>query len=264
MADNFVAHDQAVIATGETLEQEEEFVLDDGVHTFLTVKFPIRDDNGEITAVGAIGTDITERKNVDEALRDRETKLGAIFDNISQGIHMVDRNLRVVAFNQNLVDMVEDGPERYFVGRKYADLVRMNAARGDYGPGDVEDLVRAQIDRVTECREHVMERTEPNGRVLEIRVTPMEEGGFVSTFTDITERKRTVQALKESQQILDSVVNAVPAVINVKDREGRYVFRNEYERKAYAFPEGDEVGRTPDQVLGDEYGRLVRASSTNR
>ena len=64
MADSFAGHDQAVLETGQTVEVEEEWQREDGLRTFLTVKFPIRDAAGDIVAVavGAIGTDITERK----------------------------------------------------------------------------------------------------------------------------------------------------------------------------------------------------------
>ncbi len=67
-ADTFMAHDREVAETGRTIENEEEFELEDGTHTFLTVKFPIY-DLGKITAIGAIGTDITDRKQAEEALR---------------------------------------------------------------------------------------------------------------------------------------------------------------------------------------------------
>ena len=76
VADTFMAHDREVAATGKTIEQEEDFELEDGTHTFLTVKFPIY-DLGKITAVGAIGTDITERKQADEALRQAHDDLEA-------------------------------------------------------------------------------------------------------------------------------------------------------------------------------------------
>jgi diguanylate cyclase (GGDEF)-like protein/PAS domain S-box-containing protein len=62
IADAFMGHDREVIETGDTIEEEEEWTRKDGVHTFLTVKFPIPDADGNISAVGAIGTDITERK----------------------------------------------------------------------------------------------------------------------------------------------------------------------------------------------------------
>lgn len=68
IADSFMAHDTSVIESGQATEEEEEFTLDDGTHTYLTVKFPIYGPDG-ITGVGAIGTDITERVRVEVALR---------------------------------------------------------------------------------------------------------------------------------------------------------------------------------------------------
>jgi PAS domain S-box-containing protein len=67
-ADAFMVHDRAAIVSGKAVEEEEEFTLDDGVHTYLTVKFPIYDLGG-FSAVGAISTDITELKRTEEALK---------------------------------------------------------------------------------------------------------------------------------------------------------------------------------------------------
>ena len=67
VADSFTAHDRAVLETQQAIEEEEEFLLEEGVHTYLTVKFPIRDAAGDIAAIGAVGTDITERKRVEAA-----------------------------------------------------------------------------------------------------------------------------------------------------------------------------------------------------
>ena len=74
-ADAFTAHDQGVLDAGQAVEGEEEWRREDGVHTYLTVKFPIFDFAGGITGIGAIGTDITDRKHAEERLRKSEKNL---------------------------------------------------------------------------------------------------------------------------------------------------------------------------------------------
>jgi two-component system, LuxR family, sensor kinase FixL len=56
------ANDQAVLELGRAIEAEETLDLDDGPHTFLSVKFPMHDDAGAIFAIGGISTDITDLK----------------------------------------------------------------------------------------------------------------------------------------------------------------------------------------------------------
>ncbi len=74
-ADAFAAHDRLVQETGKAIEQEEVWHRDDGAHTYFTVKFPIFDRAGELSGVGAIGTDITDRKKAEQRLRDSEKHL---------------------------------------------------------------------------------------------------------------------------------------------------------------------------------------------
>ena len=68
------AHDRDVIKAGTALEREYKIPMDDGLHTFLAVKFPIRGADGEIVRIGAVVTDITDRKKSEcEALEAKET-----------------------------------------------------------------------------------------------------------------------------------------------------------------------------------------------
>ncbi len=67
-AEAFRRHDRAVLDADRAIEEEEVWVRDDGVRTFLTVKFPIRGASGKTVAVGAIGTDITERKSAEKVV----------------------------------------------------------------------------------------------------------------------------------------------------------------------------------------------------
>ncbi len=63
------SNDQRIVMTGTAIEFEEEVPLDDGLHTYLTIKFPIYDLHGQIIAIGGIATDITERKQAEAALQ---------------------------------------------------------------------------------------------------------------------------------------------------------------------------------------------------
>ncbi len=85
---DFSDHDLEVMESGKTTAREEEWPLEDGIHTFLTVKFPIFKPNGDgVFAVGAIGTDITEHKRAEEALRKAHGEL-------ERRVHERTQNLR--------------------------------------------------------------------------------------------------------------------------------------------------------------------------
>ncbi|MFB3134982.1 MAG: diguanylate cyclase domain-containing protein, partial [Rhodospirillales bacterium] len=95
----------AVLESGQIVEVEEEWQREGGLRTYLTVKFPIRDAAGEIVAVGAIGTDVTESKKAEERIRHLATHdvltglpnraLG--MDRLSQALAMARRNVAMTA-----------------------------------------------------------------------------------------------------------------------------------------------------------------------
>lgn len=69
LADQFRTNDELVLVQGSSLHVEELIPLPDGMHTFLSVKFPIYDESGKLLGVCGIGTDITALKNAQEQLR---------------------------------------------------------------------------------------------------------------------------------------------------------------------------------------------------
>jgi PAS domain S-box-containing protein len=77
MADRFRANDRAAEQAGRPLQFEETVPHDDGLHTYVSIKFPVRDDRG-IYAVCGISTDITERKRAEEELAIRARQQAAI------------------------------------------------------------------------------------------------------------------------------------------------------------------------------------------
>jgi diguanylate cyclase (GGDEF)-like protein len=102
---------------------------------------------------------------------------------------MFDRNLRMVVCNDRLKAMLDYPDELFQRGAPtLEELFRYNAQRGEYGPGDVEEHVRRRLTLVSERRAHEYERERPSGAVLQVRGIPLEGGGFVTTYVDVTER----------------------------------------------------------------------------
>lgn len=67
-ADKFRKHDLLVAEGGDALQMDEELYVDNEPHTYVSVKFPLRDLRGEIKAIGTISTDITDRKAAEQSM----------------------------------------------------------------------------------------------------------------------------------------------------------------------------------------------------
>ena len=141
-----------------------------------------------------------------------------ILDNIPVGVTLVDSESRVVAYNPAACDLLELPAAMFADGPPTLEaLVRFNAARGEYGPGDVDTLVEIILSRARLPRGRRVERTRPNGKVLEIHGETLPDGSFVTVYTDITERRAAEQALKREAFDLQSILDHLPQGISVFD-----------------------------------------------
>ncbi|SDH32948.1 Na+/proline symporter [Vibrio xiamenensis] len=130
---------------------------------------------------------------------------GAI-EHIGQGIAVVDKQLRLVAWNQRYLELFDFPPGLIQVGRPIADVIRHNAQQGLCGPGDPEDHVRRRIYHLEQGSRHTSSRIRPDGRVIEVQGNPMPGGGFVMSFTDITVFRDAERALQQANETLEERV----------------------------------------------------------
>jgi Na+/proline symporter/signal transduction histidine kinase len=138
-----------------------------------------------------------------EKLRLNRGLLEAMMDNMSQGISMVDRDLRLVAWNQRYETLFDYPNGFLYVGMPITEAIRINAERGLCGVGDPQRLARRRVAHLRSGTPHVSERRRPDGRVVETRVQPMADGGMVSTFTDVTDYKQVESELREIAETLE-------------------------------------------------------------
>ncbi len=108
-----------------------------------------------------------------------------MIDHMTQGVSVVDENMCLVAWNNQYLKLFDYPKDIVYVGCPIADLIRYNAERGEW-PGSMKNTCVKRIHWMKMGSAHEFERIRKDGRVIQMRGNPIEGGGFVTTFADIT------------------------------------------------------------------------------
>jgi signal transduction histidine kinase/CheY-like chemotaxis protein len=127
-------------------------------------------------------------------------------DHARQGITVLDRDLHLLAWNRAFVDLYELPPELIRIGIGLDEIIRFNAERGSYGPSPVDDLIAQRLHSFIHDTEPQRLRLAPTGRVIEIRTNQLPDGGFVTTYTDVTDTVAAEDARARANEFLEQRV----------------------------------------------------------
>ena len=169
----------------------------------------VRDANSLVTEVLIVGTDTTKYQFNMEQLAASNELLEGMFENFPGGISYMSKDLTLKAANKEFYALLDLPENELPVGSRYEDIIRFNAERGDYGDGDPDELVRERVELAKTFVKHQFERTRPDGTGLEIRGFPLPQGGFVSTYVDITARHKAIALNQRLAQIVEDSVNEI-------------------------------------------------------
>lgn len=149
---------------------------------------------------------------LDEASQDLRFSrdiLLATLDNIDQGVSVVDADMRLVAWNHRYQQLFNYPDEMLFVGQSVATLIRFNAISGEIdrskGLG-IEEAVSRRVAYMQAGSPHVLERTLSGGQVIELRGRPLPGGGYVTSYSDVTDYKHVESELREINETLEQRV----------------------------------------------------------
>jgi two-component system, sensor histidine kinase and response regulator len=201
--------------------------------------------------------DISERKRAEQALRDSEALYHSLVENLPMNVFRKDLTGRFTFANRLFCETLGITNEQV-IGR--TDL--------DFYQGELAEKYRSDDRDVIETgrvMEAVEEHRKPDGSKLYVQVlkTPVRDadGRIVGTqgmFWDVTARKQTEEALRESQQRLQSILDNARAVIYVKNIDGHYVLVNRLFESLFHVSRGDAVGKSDLDLFPAEMAESFR------
>ncbi|GGK70211.1 hybrid sensor histidine kinase/response regulator [Amphritea balenae] len=190
-------------------------------------------------------TDITELKQNEtarreRALADKSKLLQNTVDNLSQGVVLINADGRLEVWNQRFLALSGLDEKELIKQPLFADLI----AR-------CELILLTPFSNQHNTEQTIeLEQSLDSGQVIEIRTHPIAEGGFVNTYTDITERHQYAETLRESEQWIRLITDHVPALIAYVGEDLKFQFTNKVYEQWYDWPREALIGKTITMVHG--------------
>lgn len=127
------------------------------------------------------------------SLRAKSLQLETALESMSDAITVFDAGMNLVAWNSRFIELYRYPDEFIREGINFKDIMRFNVERGDYGEVDAEAEVERLVTRGRNMDPPRWEVDRADGTCIEVRRARMPDGGYVTTYTDITDRKRAVE-----------------------------------------------------------------------
>jgi len=143
-----------------------------------------------------------------QALTFNRRLLEATLENITQGVSVIDSEQRLIGWNRRYLELMNYPPGMVHVGESIEDMIRFNGEQGRFGDVDIEQEISKRLKLLRLGSSYRFQSTFIDDKVIEISGQPMPGGGYVTTYTDITDSKVIENELVEAKSMLEQrVVN---------------------------------------------------------
>ncbi|MDG4595316.1 MAG: PAS domain S-box protein, partial [Candidatus Contendobacter sp.] len=244
---------------GQIVEEEVRATVGDEERYTYNIIAPIK-DRDEVRGIVGLNIDITERKRAALALRQSEAKYQRLHESMMDAFVSIDMVGKIQEFNhvyQAMLGYSEDELRTL----TYVDLTPEQWRARDMKI--LEDQILAQ--GYSEVYEKEYRRKDGTFFPVELRKFLLRDStnqpiGMWAIVRDITERKRAEEALRQSRNLLQTVLDTIPACVFWKDHDLRYLGCNQaFARDAGANSTSELIGRDDYQLAWREQADLYRS-----
>lgn len=231
------ATDLRVLATGQPMPFRESTHRPEGIRTYVSVKFPLDDGNGNPYGICVIATDTTDL-DLEQAERER---LASIGDASDDAIVVLDADLRITSWNRG-AEVVYGYEAEEVLGRSSDILIPADATADSRG-------LRNHMLAGGEVQRFETQRLHKDGTLIDVAITAFaltgpdgNPTGATTITRDITRRTRAERALAESDERYREILDSTPDGVWRFDADGRTDYVNA--RMA------SMLGYSPEEMLG--------------
>jgi signal transduction histidine kinase len=217
---------------------------------------PLPDGGWTITV-----TDISPLAGAEDEARRRAAMLHAIVDAVPHGICVYGADRRVTLFNRAYGQVMAGAP--LAIGDHLEDVIRRRAEAGEYGAGDPAQIFSQQM-AFDVTRMQSRKRRRPNGMTVDVRTSPLRDGGYISVVTDITPLTEAEAEVSRRAQELAVMLSCIRHGVLLWGADQRLLASNAIAAELLNQPPGLLVpGQTQDEVLANMLNRGVFGDTAN-
>jgi PAS domain S-box-containing protein len=254
------------LATGQPAEAETEGVRDDGSRFNVRLQtFPLLGQDGTVTSFIEVVEDITEHKQMEEELRQTENRFRKLVETMKVGLTSIDEKGALTYANEQFCKTLGYSMDEV-IGRPTVDFYYDEETR----KAQEEVFAKRKEGMRDPAPYEIVWRTKDGRKVYTIlSPTPSfdADGRYIGSSaiqTDITERKRMEEKLRQSEERFRTLVETMKVGLSAIDKKGIITYANERLSEMWGYPMDEVIGRCTLDFLDEDNLKIAKEQLAKR